>query len=114
MIRPMRIRQAIQETLNDEHDLEPHGIGRDVRILFAAALVGGAAAALLQQMAQSLLGSNLGMAAAASFASALSAASHGRLVHKHSMGFLILFVIVGAPLIFLAMWVIHRAMTALG
>ncbi|HEY8164203.1 MAG TPA: hypothetical protein VIF83_01495 [Gemmatimonadaceae bacterium] len=91
-------------------DVEAHGVMRDVRNLFGAALVGGVAVAVLQQMAQSLLGPAIGMAAAASFASSLSSASHGRLVHQHSIPFLAIFVVVGTPVVYLAMWLIHRGM----
>ena len=95
-------------------DLETHGVMRDVRNLFGAALVGGVAVAVLQQMAQSLLGPAIGMAAAASFASALSSASHGRLVHQHSIPFLAIFVVVGTPIVYLAMWLIHQGMALMG
>jgi hypothetical protein len=95
-------------------DLEAHGVMRDVRNLFGAALVGGVAVAVLQQMAQSLLGPAIGMAAAASLASALSSASHGRLVHGHSVAFLGVFVLVGTPVVFLAMWAIHKGMMLMG
>ena len=87
-------------------------VAQDLRVFVTAVMVGGITAALVRLLLRALGPAEMANDVALACATTMTGAVHARLVHRQPLRSLAIAVLVGLPLVYVAMLVLHVALRA--